>query len=197
MRRTLPRLLLCAGAVLAVAAFQPSAATAQQVPPDLSGTYTLTATASLPNDGGTCTYSGTIVVTQNANGVFGTPTLFKQDGPLACPPLMTAELTGGFEGDMLVLGLMLGPLGEAEFSALLGPVDARSRVAEEAQLILDGTWTVTEGPFTGGGGTWAAAPAAFSLTIPTLSWVGLAALAVLLLLIGAWLVHRKGPAAVS
>lgn len=154
-----------------------------QVVVDYSGTWLLSTTAMLPNDGGTCMYEGHAQVTQDGSDLGGTASLMLVNGPAACPPEMMASLSGQVgEQGCVTLGLLLGgQLGEASFSGC--PGDARNS--------LVGSFEVTSGPFEGGGGQWLAALDRSVLAIPTLSALGLAALVVLLMLVGAWIVRQR------
>lgn len=162
-------------------------AAAQAPPPDYSGTWSLSTTAELPDDGGTCIFEGTAQVTQDGTDLAGTANLSLINGPPDCPPAMMADLDGEVEDDGCIeLGLLLGGnFGEASFTGCPG----------EAADTLVGSFQVTSGPFEGGGGTWTAVIGASVLAIPTLSALGLAALVVLLMLTGAWIARRRTGAA--
>jgi hypothetical protein len=152
--------------------------------PDYSGRWDMSTTAALPNNGGTCMFEGVANVMQNGTDLTGTVVLMLVGGPAACPMEMMADLMGqiGTSG-CVELGVLLGgQLGEASFSGCPGDV----------MNSLVGNFDVTAGPFGGGDGGWSAMLARqFVIEIPTLSIVGLAALAVLLLVLGALLLHRR------
>lgn len=158
-------------------------AAAQAPPPEYSGTWSLSTTAELPDDGGTCIFEGTAQVTQDGTDLGGTANLSLINGPPDCPPAMMADLDGEVGDDGCIeLGLLLGGnFGEASFTGCPG----------EAVDTLVGSFQVTSGPFEGGGGTWTAVMGASVLAIPTLSALGLAALVVLLMLSGAWIARRR------
>lgn len=161
----------------------PSTALAQFPTPDYSGRWEMNTTADLPNDGGTCVFEGTANVMQNGTDLTGTVMLTLVDGPPACPMEMMADLTGqvGTSG-CVELGVLLGQLGEASFLGCPGDV----------MDSLLGSFEVTEGGFMGAMGGWAAVLAPQSIfEIPALSWFGLAALAVLLLVTGGLLLRRR------
>lgn len=171
-----------AALILSLATLLIAASSTAQVP-DYSGTWSLSTVAELPDDGGTCVFEGTAQVTQDGTELSGTATLMLVDGPAACPPMMMADLSGAVgEGDCVTLGLLLGgQLGEATFSGCPGNLPD----------TLDGQFQVTSGPFAGTGGSWSAVLGPSVLAIPTLSALGLAALVVVLMLTGAWLMRRR------
>jgi hypothetical protein len=97
--------------------------------------------------------------------------------------MMMATLGGEVDVEGCVtMGTMMGPLGEASFTGCGG---------QEPDSLV-GQFSVGSGPFAGTAGTWLAVLQPQSvLEIPALSTLGLAALAVLLLAAGAWLLRRR------
>ena len=157
-------------------------AAAQAPPPDLSGTWTLETTAVIV-DTGTCTFTGQITIQQQGSALTGNAVQTLVDGHQVCPPMMMATLGGEVDVEGCVtMGTMMGPLGEASFTGCGG----------EDPDSLEGQFFVGSGPFQGTAGSWLAVLQPQSvLEIPALSSLGLAALAVLLLAFGAWLLRRR------
>ena len=170
------RLALCFGLALALPAVG-------QAPPDYGGTWSLETVAQLPNDGGTCIFTGAVTLEQDGNDLTGDVFVILVDGPAACPPTMMATLGGAVDPMGCVsLGTLIGPLGQVTFAGCPG----------DAPGTLNGTWQVESGPFQGGDGTWSAVLQQGSvLEVPSLTEVGLTALALLLLVSGLWMLRRR------
>lgn len=160
----------------------PASPTAAQGP-DYSGTWRLDSVAQLPNDGGTCIFTGRVTLMQQGEALTGDALQVLVEGPMLCPPTMMATLGGEVDPmGCVTLGTLMGPLGEAAFVGCPG----------DAAGVLQGDWTVESGPFAGGSGTWSAArlPAS-ALEVPSLSTVGLVALGLLLLTSALWMLRRR------
>lgn len=150
--------------------------------PDYSGTWTLDSTLQIPDEMGPCVFTGSAEIQQMGTALSGNAVQTLTGGPAACPPMMMASLTG--EVDMMgcvTLGALSGPLGSAFFTGCPGNME----------LTLVGDVAVETGPFSGSDGDWSAALEADLLAIPTLSTVGLVALALLLLAVGTWVMRRR------
>jgi hypothetical protein len=172
MRRRL--LLFVAAALL----FGAGTALAQT---DLTGTWRLQSSVQLPDDGGTCAYSGQTSITQSGATVSGFAELFLVSGPEACPAEMSADLSGNLEtgeGPTFVDGTLTGPLGQTQFTGELSPNPGGG-----------GTFDVRQGAFVGSAGTWAAQ--LLGATIPSLTPVGLTLFTLLLLASGTWFLSRQ------
>jgi hypothetical protein len=174
-----PTILATALLVLALAVASPTAA---QVP-DYSGTWQLDSFAELPNDGGTCTFTGRVTLEQMGDTLSGDAFQTLVDGPMLCPPTMMAALGGQVDPEgCVVLGALLGPLGEVTFVGCPG----------DMMDTLEGDWTAESGPFAGAAGGWSAARLPPSvLEVPSLSTVGLVALGLLLLTSALWMLRRR------
>jgi len=146
--------------------------------PDVSGTWNITTNADLPADGGTCVFSGKVMIEQMGASISGSPVLKLVSGPAACPPLMMASLTGTVDEKGCIDGMLSGPLGTSYFNGC----------PDEGGDGWSGDFANETGPYAGAGGTFMAALVA---DIPTLSAVGLTALMVLILAIGGWLLRRR------
>lgn len=158
---------------------------------DLSGLWTLEASGLLLGSQEPCTFQGTAQVTQTGSEISGTAELSLIAGPAACPAEMTAAITGVLEGDQISGNLLGGNLGEATFTGSLGA--GAVAVAARAVSGVQGGYDVTQGPFAGVAGSWAAlfrgGQARFA--IPTLGVWTLLLLATLLLAAGAWVLRRR------
>lgn len=144
---------------------------------DLSGSWLMDTDANLPEDGGTCVYSGACEMLQTGNDLTGTVDLSLVSGPADCPAEMTAALDGVVDGDD-VFGTLSGQAGEAAFEG------------SRANSFVGG-FNATEGPFAGSTGDWLAVRPASVLEIPTLSGVGLTLLVLALLAGGAWVLRGR------
>jgi len=176
---------------------------------DLTGTWTLEATEDLPvpetRTGadalvlqGTCTFSGSANVSQDAGGALtGDASLKLVSGDPECPGSMSASLTGDVEGTSLTMGMMIGGgnLGEATFDGTVNtsPLQSGPAIAAQAVAVLTaaGTNAVVSGPFAGTTGTWSAVVRQSVVEIPTLDTTGLTALIALLILAAAFVLARR------
>lgn len=193
------RAIIVAAALLALAL---AASAEAQVAVDFSGTWRLSVEATepapaaavapslAPKQGGTCVYSGNVMLTQSGAMVSGPVQLFLVSGPASCPAEMSGNLTGTLSagdvmGTFLINGMIDGvdPAGVTSFSGTLSPNPGGT-----------GDLAVTQGMFAGTGGTWMAVLQRSVLQIPGLGPVGLALLTVLLLAAGAWILARSHPA---
>lgn len=152
---------------------------------DPGGTWNLTATVALPNEGGSCQYSGQTDVSHDNGALSGFAELFLDTGDAACPAEMSAELVGqgGFDGpDFFLNGVLLGgDLGEASFAGQLSPNPGG-----------EGAFNVTSGPSEGSTGSWMAEKLLAPVTaIPNLTPAGLTLLLLLVLGSGYWLLERR------
>lgn len=156
---------------------------AQAPVPDYSGTWELDSTATLPNDGGTCVFQGTIALDQVGDQLAGTGLFVLISGPQACPTELPGSLTGQVQaGGCVEMGMLTSQLGTGSFSGCPGNLPGS----------LSGSYQVASGAYAGTLGQWDAVPAQQSiLEIPTLSALGLAALVVLLLAAGALVLRRR------
>lgn len=179
-------LVACGALVLAVAV----PATAQQSP-DFGGTWQLDTsvtlsevapTASILEKQGTCVFSGTAELTQEAEQWSGPATMDYVSGPEECPAEMFGDLVGFLSpgeavGTFFIEGSISGQLGELSFNGTLS-----TNPGGEGSLQVD------EGGFAGASGSWAAVlleDVPSVLEIPTLSAVGLTLLTLTLLAAGA------------
>jgi hypothetical protein len=170
---------LAAAALLSTAA----PAAAQDPPADLSGSWGMDTTATMPDDLSQCVFEGSCEMDQDGSSLTGRVFLHLVSGPAECPPLMGADLEGSVQGDEVVMGAVMdGGFGQASFTG------ARTN-------SFAGDFVVTEGPFTGTTGTWAAERLELS-EIPTLDVAGLAVLALVLVATGAFFLRRRRRAAV-
>lgn len=166
-------------AVLA-AALLPIAAPA--VAQDLSGSWAMDTSATMPDDLSQCEFEGSCEMDQDGSSLTGRVFLRLVSGPADCPSLMAADLEGSVQGDEVVMGAVMdGGFGQASFTG------ARTN-------SFAGEFQVTSGPFTGTTGTWAADRLELS-EIPALGGAGLAVLAVLLAASAALLLRRRRQAA--
>lgn len=143
-----------------------------------SGTWNITTTANLPGMGGVCQFAGQATLQQDGVSISGTVVQKLVSGPAACPPMMTAMLTGTEDEEGCVDGSLTGPLGTLYFSICPG----------KDPNAVSGEFGTETGPFAGASGT---LMAILVEPIPTLSVVGLTALAILILAIGGWLLRRR------
>lgn len=150
---------------------------------DYSGAWDLSATSVLPDEGGTCSFEGSVQISQSPNGVSGVASLSLVAGPDSCPMELMADLTGRVgEGDCIVDGVLLGgQLGDATFGGCPG----------DQPGSLQGSMQVTAGPFAGTTSIWTGARQTQQAAIPTLSAAGLALFIGLLLAAGAWLARGR------
>lgn len=178
------RRLICFLAAFLVVALPLLAAafSATQCPsPNLSGQWTLNASGLLPDGEMPCTFQGNGNMVQDGNHLFGQADLMLVSGPPACPAEMSANLDGMLDGSSFMGTLDGGAMfGVLAFSGMIGP-DCRS---------LEGTYSVSSGPFMGVTGTWSSA-LANGFLIPVLDGVGLFLLAGLLAYAGVILLRRR------
>ncbi len=152
--------------------------------PDVSGVWKIETNADLPENGGTCVFSGKATIQQAGSSISGYPILKLVSGPVSCPPFLTAQLTGTVDEKACVDGMLSsGPLGTSYFSCCPGEGGG-----------CNGEFGTETGPYAGSGGTFAALMLPSVLEIPTLTAGGLAALAILVLALGGWLLRRRGVA---
>lgn len=173
------QVLVIAVVCLTLALASPAAAQ----PPDYSGTWQIDSVAELPDDGGTCTFTGRVTLSQQGDALSGDAIQTLVEGSQVCPPSMMAALSGEVDPDGCVtLGTLMGPLGEVAFFGCPG----------DAPGTLSGDWQAESGPFSGAAGTWLAVRLADSvLEVPSLSTVGLVALGLLLLTSAFWMLRRR------
>lgn len=200
-----PRALIVPAVALLLAAVAAPAALNAQIL-DLTGTWNLELEANLPGEeppppelaagsaalaprggvpGPDCVYSGTVVASQSGADWTGPAELTLVSGEAGCPAEMIGDLTGTLSedgGTIFITGFIDGgdPGGNATFSGTISPNPGGS-----------GTMTVNQGPFDGAAGSWAAVLQQSALEIPELTPAGLAALTLLLLAGGAWLLGRQ------
>lgn len=200
---TRPLLLLLAAWTLGFAA-------QAQTPTGFGGTWNMTVTFELPNEGGTCVYEGTAVLTQDGSAISGPTTLTVVSGPFECPAEMMADLVGTIEPAVDLINLFYvsgtlfgGKLGEASFTGSISPnlgaqaktaVEPGGRGAITVSTGGQGTTSVPSGPFAGATGSWSAALAAApaALAIPTATPIGLTLFVLLLIGAGTWVLGRSG-----
>lgn len=191
---------------------------AQDVLPDLSGEWTLQTTASFPLQpqgavapGGdsltvNCSFEGSATITQDVGSITGPVSLQLTSGAPECPKDMQANLSGDLQGTALGGMLDGGDMfGVADFT---GNVDGNNMIMTgelkfsrtpagpaPAQGAAGGFNVQPGGPFGGGMGNWMAERLVMERPseIPTLSGVGLAFLAAVLLL-SSLLVMRRNAA---
>ncbi len=155
---------------------------------DLTGSWTVTFTAVprvtvvAPNN---CTFQGTANVNQNGGQLNGSLDVGLTSGPVSCPPVMSATLTGNVTGSQVTMGAMMGggTLGQATFTGV-------AAVRKAGPSTVNGSFAATSGPFTGTGGTFSAVKAAV-VAVPALNGSGLALLALLLLGAATLLLMRR------
>ena len=172
-----------------------------QGPEDISGTWALDASVLLPDETIPCVYEGSAVVSQVADTVTGPTDLALVSGPSGCPAEMAGTLSGkvalGKIGETVVNGVIDGgALGQADFTGsfttVVAPVSAAGFVA--TAMVMQGPSSgiggigVTEGPFAGASGTWAAALAP---AVPALAPLALTILVLLLLAAGFFALRRQ------
>jgi hypothetical protein len=172
-----------------------------QGPADISGTWALDASVSLPDELIPCVYEGSAVVSQTADTVTGPTDLALVSGSSSCPAEMAGTLSGkvslGKIGETVVNGVIDGgALGQAaftgSFTTVVAPVAAAGFMA--TAIVMQGPSSgvgsigVTAGPFTGASGTWAAAVAP---AVPTLGPLVLTILVALLLAAGFLILRRQ------
>jgi len=154
------------------------AASAAAQAPDVSGTWKISTNADLPAGGGTCVFSGQAMIEQMGPSISGTPVLKLVSGPAACPPIMSASLTGTVDEKGCINGMLSsGPLGTSYFSC-----------CPNEEGGCSGEFGNETGPYAGGGGTFLAVMVE---VIPTLSAIGLIALTILVLAVGGWMLRRR------
>lgn len=169
--------------LIGVAVLVPAApATAQGAPvPDLAGQWLLSTDVLLEGETVPCHFEGLARIMQDGTELSGEVTLGLVTGPAACPPEMTAQLSGGLEigTEVYLFGQLGGDLGALNFSGQISPNPGGG-----------GDFNVTQGMYMGLTGTWAAELLESVLQIPTLTAVGLTLLTLLLLGAGALLLRH-------
>jgi len=147
---------------------------------DLTGNWSLQTTVQLPDEGGTCEYSGQASITQAGGAISGFADLLLVSGPGPCPAEMSANLSGVLAGSIpyVVNGTLSGPLGETAFTGSLTPNPGGG-----------GTFDVRQGGFAGSAGTWSAQ--LLRAAIPSLAPISLTILTLLLLASGTWILSRQ------
>lgn len=162
--------------------FAASPAAAQAPPPDYSGTWSVFVTAELPNNGGTCTFDAQAEVQQDGSLLAGTLSLVLIEGPQLCPNeamgVVTADVAGDgcLESGVFDGGQMFG----------LGSFDG---CPTGPQGQLTGPFALEQGPFSGTTGSWIVGTK--QPGIPTASTAGVAALGLLLLVSGIWILRSR------
>lgn len=184
----------------ALAALLFAAGAGAQTETDLTGPWTLNATANVAGgvDGlkGTavvvCVFEGDASVVQSGDQISGDAELGLVDGPTSeCPPEMSAALDGTVVNDSIQMGMLAGGLGTADFQGMLTPSLVERPRKGEAVGTLNGAFQVTSGSFTNTTGTWNASPAPASvLEVPALTPAGLTLLVLILLGAGIFLLQR-------
>ncbi len=162
-----------------------TAASAQTVP-DLTGTWELSSQVQLSDVAGPCVFAGQATITQDGTEIFGTANQALVSGPAACPAEMMANLSGYFDvgrQQVVLTGSLSGDLGATSFSGQISRDQGGG-----------GSFAVTQGPFAGVSGSWAARLRQQLEAIPALTPVGLTVLVLLVLGIGALLLRRRQPA---
>lgn len=151
---------------------------------DLTGSWQLEMSVTLEGEETPCLYQGTAAINQTGSTLTGTAEMSLQSGPASCPSEMVADLTGSADENkqLIVVGTLSGQLGAVDFSGSISPNPGGS-----------GTFSVTQGPFTGETGTWTAEQLSSILVIPTLTGLGLTALVILLLAGGTFVLYRHQP----
>lgn len=165
-----------------LAALVAGAALAQvPAPVDLSGHWSLSATGLLPGQNLPCVFEGSGFMTQSGGQLQGHATLMLVQGPAVCPAEMMAQLSGVLDG-LTFFGTLNG-------GDMFGMLDFQGRVGPDGRSLM-GSFTVRSGgPFSGTTGEWSSNLLAI-FRIPTLSGIGLALLA-LLILVASFLVLRR------
>jgi len=172
--------------VLAIAVLAPTLAHAGLVPPgtDLSGRWILTSSCTLPAEEQACVYEGSGELMQNGGPVNGQVTLFLISGPAGCPAEMMASVMGTLSG--------LAFFGTLDGGMLLGTLDFSGQASADGSTLGGDSNSPDGQPFAGTSCTWSAARRQlFDPSIPTLSGVALALLAVLLLAGGVLMLRRR------
>jgi hypothetical protein len=164
-----------------IALLVPAAVASAGDPPlaDLTGTWDVESQSFLeqaPEGNGVCDFVGNAQVVQQPAGDFsGNSTLNLVSGPAGCPATLSADLSGAVSGLNISMAMLMGgQLGTAFFSG---------QIAEDGRTV-SGDHVVESGPFAGVGGTFNAVLGQSVLEIPTLTGIGLALLALLLLALG-------------
>ncbi|MFP3941378.1 MAG: hypothetical protein ACLF0P_13855 [Thermoanaerobaculia bacterium] len=170
------------GVVLAAALATPAAA---QI--DLTGTWNLEMTTTLPGEETPCLYQGTVQATQATDDSWNGPVeLSLVSGPQACPAEMLGDGTGFVEqgeDEAFITGTIDGgeEFGLATFDGTILPNPGGG-----------GDFSVDEGEFADEEGTWSMELLQSVLEIPAATPVGLAVLTFLLLGAGGWVLSRQG-----
>lgn len=184
----------------------------EQPPPDLTGTWTLQTTAQLPVDQGQagpagevvtppeCLFEGSAQVGQSNGAINGSAVLMLLSGPEGCPGAMDAGLSGGVQGGTVSGNLDGGDaFGQATFDGTVSEdmQQIRGRLEFKAEptrmaaaAVGGGQFSVLEGPFRSGGGSWSAVRQ-ISAPIPTLNEIGFALLVAMLLASSLMLMRRS------
>lgn len=160
-------------------------------PPNLAGTWVISASGQLPNENVPCEFEGTGNVTQDGGQVGGPVTLTLVSGPEACPAEMMADLTGTIEGSSF-FGLLDGGdlFGLAQFDGTIGN-DGQSLMGTFS--VIPRETPALEMQFEGTTGTWTSRFATV-LQIPTLSAAALALLALILIVASLYVMRRRSTA---
>lgn len=168
-----------------------SAAHAQGI--DVTGTWSIQMMADVGPLGAPfqvlCNFQGTAIVIQNGSRFSGFISVDLTSGDTGCPSSMSANLTGDVTGNQVSMGVAMGggAFGTARFTGI-----GTAAAARGAGTIMNGSFTITSGPFSfgRGTGTWSATQLA-PTEVPALGAKGLAALALLLLATALWLLSRR------
>lgn len=157
---------------------------------DLTGTWSLQASATLPVGEGTpgddCFFEGSANVVQDGIDIGGTAQLELTDGVPGCPGTLMADITAFFI-DEAAIGVS-GDLSDPQF----GLASFAGEFVDDG--ILEGGYSVQQGPFTGAGGSFLATrqnvvPA---VAIPTLTPWMLSILALFLAVAAVAFLLRRG-----
>ncbi len=161
---------------------------------DLSGNWTLSMTAILPNQA-SCDFEGSAQVIQNNGTLAGEALQNRVSGsPNSCPASMAASLMGTLSGNKLQGSLDGGDqFGTAAFSGDVGSDGMSLTGTFATESLANGTTQTSPAattaasptgpaPFAGITGNWQAQVGAAAMEIPVLSGLGMAALVALVLL---------------
>ena len=176
---TSPQLPVAIGVLVLVTALAASPAAAQTSPPDYSGTWTFSATATLP-DASVCTFRSLAEVDQDGTSLSGTAHLtLIEPAPDSCPAQVMGQVTAEVAGD--------GCLQSGMFEG--GPVFGMASFDGCPQSGLPGAFSVETGPFAGTTGSWTIPRS--QPGVPALSTTGLTTVFGLILLAGLWIIRRR------
>lgn len=170
-----------------------SAGAGAQTGVDLTGRWTLSASATVGGDAiVVCDFEGEANVVQSQSQLSGDADLALVGGPTSdCPPEMSAVLDGTFANDSIQMGMLAGGLGTADFQGRIARSLVERPRKEGSGPTLSGSFQVTSGTFVNATGSWSAMPRALrSIDIPTLTPAGLTLLVLILLGTGVLALRR-------